>query len=196
MNAPWLLVAAGYLFGAIPAGYVAVRWKKGIDIRTVGSGNIGATNVGRILGKKWAVAVAAFDMAKGGLVVLAGIAAGVCDPVALGLAGAAAVLGHDYPIWLRFRGGKGISTTYGVAFVFNPFAALAAGLFWYTVLRACRYVSVASMASVCAMPLLMMLFGEPAAYVLSCTALAALAVLRHSGNIRKLIDGTEEKTVR
>jgi glycerol-3-phosphate acyltransferase PlsY len=189
----WLLVIAGYLFGSIPAGYLAVRWKKGIDIRTIGSGNIGATNVGRILSKKWSIAVAVFDMAKGGIVLMAAMTAGVRDPLVLGLSGFAAVIGHDYPLWLHFNGGKGISTSYGVVFLLNPIVALGAGAVWYATLKLSRYVSVASMVSLWTMPLFMTLLGAPGAYVFSCAALASLAVLRHSGNIRKIREGTETK---
>jgi glycerol-3-phosphate acyltransferase PlsY len=193
VSAAWLLVIAGYLFGSIPAGYLAVRWKKGIDIRTVGSGNIGATNVGRILSKKWSIAVAVFDMAKGGIVLIVGMTAGVHDPLVLGLSGFAAVIGHDYSLWLHFSGGKGISTSYGVVFVLNPIVALGAGAVWYVTLKLSRYVSVASMVSLWTMPVFMTLLGAPGAYVFSCTALAALAVLRHTGNIRKIREGTEDK---
>jgi glycerol-3-phosphate acyltransferase PlsY len=189
-----LLVVAGYLLGSVPAGYLAVRWKKGIDIRTFGSGNIGATNVGRILGRKWSIAVAAFDMVKGGIVLVAGMASGVTDPLILGLSGFTAVIGHDYPFWLRFRGGKGISTSYGVVFVLNPVAALGAAAVWYATLKMSRYVSVASMVSLWSMPVFMVLLAAPAAYVVSCAALAALAVLRHSGNIKNILEGTEAKT--
>lgn len=193
MNLYWLLVPAAYFLGSVPAGYLVVRWKKGIDIRTFGSGNIGATNVGRILGRKWSVAVAAFDMAKGGIVLVVGMASGVTDPLVLGLSGFAAVIGHDYPVWLSFRGGKGISTTYGVVFVLNPVAALGAGAIWYATLKLSRYVSVASMVSLWSMPVFMVFLAAPAAYVVSCVGLAALGVLRHSGNIRKILEGTEAK---
>jgi len=189
----WLLVVAGYLLGSVPAGYLVVWWKKGIDIRNFGSGNIGATNVGRVLGRKWSVAVAAFDMVKGGIILIAGMASGVTDPLILGLSGFAAVLGHDYPIWLSFKGGKGISTSYGVVFVLNPIAALGAGALWYATLKLSRYVSLASMVSLWSMPVFMVLLAAPVAYVVSCVALAALAVWRHSGNIKKILEGTEAK---
>jgi len=193
VNPAWLLVPMAYLLGSIPAGFLVVRWKKGIDIRTIGSGNIGATNVGRVLGKKWAVTVATFDMAKGGCVLMLAMAAGISDPLVLGLSGAAAVIGHDYPLWLGFRGGKGVSTTYGVVFVFNPFVALAAGVVWYVALKLSRYVSVASMVSLWSMPFFMLLLREPPGYVLACILLTALTVIRHSDNIRKIREGTEGK---
>jgi glycerol-3-phosphate acyltransferase PlsY len=121
------------------------------------------------------------------------MASGVTDPLVLGLSGFAAVIGHDYPVWLSFRGGKGISTTYGVVFVLNPVAALGAGAIWYATLKLSRYVSVASMVSLWSMPVFMVFLAAPAAYVVSCVALAALGVLRHSGNIRKILEGTEAK---
>jgi glycerol-3-phosphate acyltransferase PlsY len=133
-------------------------------------------------------------MVKGGIVLVAGMASGVTDPLILGLSGFTAVIGHDYPFWLRFRGGKGISTSYGVVFVLNPVAALGAAAVWYATLKMSRYVSVASMVSLWSMPVFMVLLAAPAAYVVSCAALAALAVLRHSGNIKNILEGTEAKT--
>jgi len=123
----WLWPLAGYLAGSIPTGYLLVRVLKGQDIREFGSGNIGATNVGRILGKPWAVFVALFDMAKGGLVVLSALASGVNSPWVLAATALAGVAGHNYPAWLRFSSGKGVATSFGVLFFLDPLATLIGG---------------------------------------------------------------------
>lgn len=184
-------VVAGYLFGSIPAGYLAVRFILGEDIRKLGSGNIGATNVSRFLGKKWGVAVAVFDMAKGGIVVLAARLMGVHDPWVLALAGFAGVCGHNFPVWLRFRGGKGVATSFGVIFFWHPVPALAGGLAWYLVMRFSRYVSVGSMVSLITVPVWFLMLGQPAAYSWVSSALAVLAVVRHRKNIGNILSGSE-----
>jgi glycerol-3-phosphate acyltransferase PlsY len=148
----WVLL--GYLFGSFPSGFLLVRLLKGIDIRTVGSGNIGATNVGRCVGRFWAVVVSVADMLKGGFAVL--LARALATPGAdiswlLAGVGVASVLGHNFPVWLGFRGGKGVSTTYGMLFFLAPpvscYAVLAGGALWFLLLGIWRYVSLASMLS-------------------------------------------------
>lgn len=185
----WII--AGYIFGSIPAGYLAVRLILGEDIRKLGSGNIGATNVTRFLGKKWGVAVAVFDMAKGGIVVLAARLLGVQDPWILTLAGFAGVCGHNFPVWLGFSGGKGVATSFGVIFFWSPFPALAGGLVWYLVMRFTRYVSVGSMISLMTVPVWFLILGKPAAYFWISSALAVLSVARHRKNITDLFRGSE-----
>jgi len=183
----------GYLLGSIPVGFLLVRWKKNIDIRTVGSGNIGATNVTRVLGKPWGVSVAIFDMAKGGVLVLMCKYLLGMDPMALTVIGIASVLGHNFPVWLRFKGGKGVSTTYGVLFALCPLGALLSGAVWYVTMRITKYVSVASMASVCLAPFFMKLLGSHPYYVYGGVILAFLVLIRHKSNIRNLIEGKELK---
>ena len=104
----------GYLLGSMPWGYIVFRLRKNDDIRKFGSGNIGATNVGRLLGKKWAVGVAIADMFKGAAGLALAYFLGIRDPQWVALVGIAAVMGHNFPVWLSFKGGKGVSTTYGV----------------------------------------------------------------------------------
>lgn len=190
-SAMW--VVAGYLFGSIPGGYLAVKFVLGEDIRGLGSGNIGATNVSRFLGKKWGVAVAVFDMAKGGLVVLLARTLGVQDPWTLALAGFTAVCGHNFPVWLGFRGGKGVATSFGAIFFWNPIPALAGGLAWYLVMRFTKYVSVGSMVSLMTVPLWFLILGQSQAYFWASSALAVLAVVRHGSNIANLRDGREDR---
>lgn len=189
----WSII--GYLAGSCPTGFLAVKAKTGQDVREYGSGNIGATNTGRLLGKKWAVAVAAFDMLKGGLVVLA--ASRFTDSASvLAAVGAFAVLGHNYPIWLGFKGGKGVATTFGVfGFYdfFNPLPAILGGCVWYLVMKKTKYVSIASMAALFAAAFLMPLFGMPRPYYIAALALAALSVWRHRANIERIKAGVEIK---
>ena len=176
---------AGYLFGSIPTGFLAVRFLLGEDIRTLGSGNIGATNVTRFAGKKWGVVVALFDMAKGGLVVLAARLVGVQEPWVLALAGFAGVLGHNFPLWLKFRGGKGVATSFGVIFLWSPIPALVGAVVWYLVMRLSRYVSVGSMVSLATVPVWFILIKGHPAYGWTSAAMAILAVARHRYNILK-----------
>ncbi len=190
----WILFA--YLLGSFPTGYVAVRLVRGEDIRRHGSSNIGATNVGRVLGRKWAIAVAVCDMSKGGVAILLAMACGVMDERLLALVGAIAVLGHDYPVWLGFKGGKGVATTFGAFACFdflNPFPALTGGIFWYLLMKGTGYVSVASLVSLGASVLLMPVFGMHRAYWLAGIFLFLLAVWRHRTNLSRLIAGDETR---
>ena len=189
----WAL--AGYLAGSCPTGYLIVRLFRGDDIRSFGSGNIGATNVGRLMGKKWAVGVAAFDMFKGGIVVLAARLCGADDAVQA-LSGLFAVLGHNFPVWLGFRGGKGVATTYGVVGFYNffcPWAALLGGAVWFAVMKLTKYVSIASMVGLFAAALLTTVFKMPLPYTAAAFVMALLSVWRHRGNIQRIREGTELK---
>jgi len=189
----WLII--GYLAGSCPTGFLAVKIIKNSDIRNFGSGNIGATNVGRVLGRKWAVAVAAFDMFKGGIAALLALLFTGSD-VVVALTGAFAVLGHNYPVWLNFRGGKGVATTFGVFGFFdffNPWPALIGGGIWYITMKKTKYVSIASMLGLFVSAFLMPVFSMPAPYYLTAFSLAALSVWRHRGNIERIKLGTEVK---
>jgi acyl-phosphate glycerol 3-phosphate acyltransferase len=195
---------AAYLIGAIPFGYLIAR-SRGVDILRQGSGNIGATNVGRLLGPRFGVLVFVLDFAKGALPVLA--AAWIAEqldpslprnslPVAAGLA---AFLGHLFPVYLRFRGGKGVATGAGVVAVLLPVPAAGAVLTWAGVLCLTRYVSLASLAAVsvlCALRLA--LTPEPFApaqriLTLFCFVAAGLVFIRHRANINRLLHGTENR---
>ena len=181
---------AGYLAGSCPTGFLVAKYIKGADIRAFGSGNIGATNVGRLMGKRWAVAVAVFDMLKGGLAVLAA-SCFISDPTILALTGVCAVLGHNFPLWLGFRGGKGVATTFGVIGFYNffmPWPAIIGGIIWYAVMKTTKYVSVASMVG-----LLAACFGMPRPYTAASFFLTLLSVWRHRANIVRLKNGTESK---
>jgi len=185
-----------YLIGSFPTGYLVTLATKGMDIRSTGSGSIGATNVRRILGQGWGVFVAVIDMLKGALAILVTGASASAAPWLLSLAGIAAVIGHNYPVWLKFKGGKGVSTTYGVLFFLCPpdsFAvALLGGAIWYAVVTTTRYVSLASMISLLTVPLFFwMLDAVP--FILVSLALAIFALYRHRDNIDRLIKGRENR---
>jgi glycerol-3-phosphate acyltransferase PlsY len=191
----WILT--GYLFGSFPSGYVFFRLFRGKDIRTLGSGNIGATNVGRFMGKKWAIIVAVSDMFKGGIAVLLAVLSGVTDPFVIAVTGFAGVLGHNFPIWLRFRGGKGVSTTFGVIMFFDPplsfVVAALGGMVWFLAMKISRYVSLASLISLFSIPLLFILFRVSIHYVMVSLLLAILSTVRHQKNLRRIVEGTELK---
>ncbi|MFA0888609.1 MAG: glycerol-3-phosphate 1-O-acyltransferase PlsY [Synergistales bacterium] len=190
----WLWPLAGYFAGSIPTGYLVVRILKGEDIRNVGSGNTGATNVGRVAGKFWAVFVAIFDMTKGGLVVLGALASGVSSPWVLALTAVAGVIGHNYPVWLRFSGGKGVATSFGVLFFLDPLATLIGGAAWFLLLKGTRTVSLSSMVSLTVVLISLWILGSPLAYIDAALFLVALSAWRHRDNIRRLVEGTERKT--
>ncbi|MDO5115392.1 MAG: glycerol-3-phosphate 1-O-acyltransferase PlsY [Synergistaceae bacterium] len=192
-NAFWIV--AGYLAGSCPTGFLVAKYIYGADIRGFGSGNIGATNVGRLMGKRWAVAVAVFDMLKGGLTVLAA-SRFVSDPAVLALTGLCAVLGHNFPFWLGFKGGKGVATTFGVIGFYDfflPWPAILGGVVWYVVMKTTKYVSVASIVGLFSAAALTFFFGMPAPYVAASFLLAALSTWRHRANIERLRKGTESK---
>ncbi|MDR2522593.1 MAG: glycerol-3-phosphate 1-O-acyltransferase PlsY [Synergistaceae bacterium] len=191
----WMIVS--YFIGSVPTGYIAARLLKGVDIRTMGSGGIGATNVRRVLGQGWAVFVSAVDMLKGALpLLLAGVSTSTA-PWFLSLTGVAAVMGHNYPIWLKFKGGKGVSTTYGVTFFLWPYRSFAvtllSGAVWYAVMTTSRYVSLASMISLFVLPVFFWMLSAPFAFVLASLFLAVMAISRHRSNIARLSRGKENK---
>lgn len=189
----WMFVS--YFIGSLPTGYLVVRIFRGVDIRTVGSGSIGATNVRRLMGQGWAVFVTLVDMLKGALALLLTVESASSDPWLLSLSALAAVLGHNYPVWLRFRGGKGVATTYGTMFFiwpYNSFAiVLMSGALWYAVMTSTRYVSLASMVSLLALPAFFWMLDAPLPFILLALLLALLAIFRHRSNVSRLLEGRE-----
>ena len=198
-----LLIAgfASYLIGSIPAGYIAGRIA-GIDIRTVGSGNIGATNVTRVLGKRYGYPVFIVDFLKGFAAVgMSIMIAKRAQPVSIPseLVGAVAcVLGHSFPVWLGFKGGKGVAASAGALFGLMPRVALIAVAVWLIIFYLTRYVSVASMTAALAVPIaiLSMTFlgqtgGTALLYFSIC--LAAVVIVRHRSNLLRLVRGTEPR---
>jgi len=176
----------------MPWGYWLPRLFAGVDIRTLGSGNTGATNVWRTLGFKLGLAVAILDIAKGAAAALLGLWLGN-DLIAV-LAGCAAMAGHWRPLFMRFaRGGKIVATTGGVGLAVAPLATLSVGVVWIAVFLVTRYASLASMISAIALPLFALLF-DASWPVVAFTAGGALAiVVLHRGNIARLVHGQENK---
>jgi len=197
-----LTSAAAYLVGSIPTGFLVGK-ARGIDIRTVGSGNIGATNVFRALGTPAGILVLLADALKGWFPV-AVLSKAIChwlapetDSQVLEIgqiaAAAAAVLGHNYTIWLRFRGGKGIATSAGVMVALVPVALLIALGVWVAVFGIGRYVSLASICAALALPFATWLTGGSGLLIAVTAVLAALAIYRHRSNIQRLLHGTESR---
>jgi glycerol-3-phosphate acyltransferase PlsY len=200
---PALVLIAAYLLGSIPFGYLIVRAKEGADVRASGSGGTGATNVSRRAGKLSGVLTLLLDAAKGALaVVLARWLVADNFGINWWVAGASiiAVLGHCFPVWLGFRGGKGVATGVGVFLSLYPLAVACAAVIFILVVALTRYVSLGSILAVVALPLfvwLLSVYFQPVADLapLMTTALAigALIILMHHANIRRLLQGTESK---
>lgn len=186
-----LAVVLGYLAGSVPFAFLLAR-RAGIDVRRVGSRNVGAANVMRSTGTGRAVAVMALDVAKGAAAVaLANITTGGAALAAM--TGAAAVVGHIYPVWLRFHGGKGVAVAAGVFVMLTPVAtALAAVVFLLTVWTT-RYVSLGSIAATIALPPVAWAVGAPVAVVFAAAGSASLILFRHRTNLQRLREGTERR---
>jgi len=179
-----------YLLGSIPFGVLITRALGLGDLRLVGSGNIGATNVLRTGHKGAAAATLLLDAAKGGVAVL--VARALVGEEAAMVAGLAAFLGHLFPVWLKFKGGKGVATFLGIMLALAWPAGLAACATWLAVAFATRYSSLAALVAAAATPLWLWTFGRPDAVWLGI-ALAALVLIRHHANIRRLLDGSEPR---
>jgi glycerol-3-phosphate acyltransferase PlsY len=187
-----VLVAAAYLLGSIPFGVLAARVRGGVDLRRVGSGNIGATNVLRAVGKGAAALTLLGDIGKGALPVALGRWLGA-GPGVLAAIALAAVTGHLFPVFARFRGGKGVATTLGVVLAAMPAVGALLLLIWLAVAALWRYSSLAALTASALLPILTWLLdGRPAMLALSA-ALLALVTLRHRENIGRLLAGTEGK---
>ena len=197
MRSAILFMIVSYFIGSFPTGYIVARIMKGMDIRKAGSGNVGATNVGRVVGQSWGVFVAVVDMLKGALAILVTGTSAITAPWLLSLAGLAAVAGHNYPVWLKFKGGKGVSTTYGVMFFLYPYESFAvtlmSGAIWYAVMTTTRYVSLASMISLLSLPLFFWMLDAPAPFILASFILAVFSICRHGSNIDRLMKGIENR---
>jgi glycerol-3-phosphate acyltransferase PlsY len=210
----WLAVLASYLLGAVPFGWVMARWLHGVDLRTFGSGNIGATNAGRVLGRPLGLVAFLLDFAKGlvPVLVLAPAFSSHAEGALAGwwqhdkpselrllqvLCGAAAVCGHVWPVYLRFRGGKAVATGCGALLALDPLVFAGGGLVWLAVLAASRYAGLASIAMGATFPLLAWLRADRAGYggevVGGALALALLIAVRHRSNMARMLAGTEPK---
>jgi acyl phosphate:glycerol-3-phosphate acyltransferase len=184
------LIIFSYLIGAVPTGLLLVRLLKGEDIRRLGSGNIGSVNVLRVAGPATAAAVLIVDILKGLIPVLLATRLGSSAWVIV-LCGLAAIAGHNWSVFLGFRGGKGIATSFGVLTGLSWICALVAGGIWIAVVAATRYSSLGSLVSVTSVPFLLWYLGEPPAYIAFGVIAAIFAFYRHRSNIQRLIGGTE-----
>jgi glycerol-3-phosphate acyltransferase PlsY len=203
-----LAIIAAYLLGSIPFGLLIAK-AHGKDLRSIGSGNIGATNVSRALGRKWAYFCFILDVLKGLIPMLATMFIAEPDSILtlwLWLAvGCAAILGHIYPIYVKFKGGKGVATSFGVALGLWPYytmCVLLAAAVWLIVVLIWRYVSLASIAASAAFPLVLIAatifisgwdFGNLWPILITAVAIPVMVIVRHRENIKRLLTGTESK---
>jgi acyl phosphate:glycerol-3-phosphate acyltransferase len=185
-------IVAGYLAGSLPFGYWVVRAARGVDIRTLGSGNVGATNVWRVFGPRLGLTVALLDVAKGFAPALA--ATLVVGHLAGALAGAAAMLGHWRPIFLRFaKGGKMVATCGGAFLGLAPLVGLLGAAVWLVVFALTRYASVSPIVAAAALPLAAVLLGEPWPVLVFSVAAAIAVLVLHRANLARLRAGTETR---
>lgn len=186
-----IVIALGFLLGSIPFPYLLTR-RRGVDLRLVGSGNVGATNVLRVSSPMTAATVLALDASKGTLAVWLADAITRQQGVAV-CAGLAAIAGHVYPPWLGFRGGKGMATSAGVFAVLAPVATAAASVIFVVLLALTRYVSLGSVGALLALPPLTAWLGSARPVVAGACVTAAFVVFRHRGNLRRLWSRTERR---
>lgn len=187
-----LLIIASYFIGAIPTGVVLAKALSGKDIRQEGSGNIGATNVTRVLGKKLGALTLAGDLLKGFLPVCIGSYL-VPSLSVVCLMGLAAFLGHLFPVYLGFKGGKGVATALGVFLYFAPLVIFIEVVVFVAVVGIWKYVSLGSLIAAASMPLLLLIIGSSKPVVLLSIAFALLIFIKHKANIQRLLSGTENK---
>ena len=186
-----LAVVFGYLAGSVPFAYLLAR-RRGIDLRHAGSGNLGAANVLRTVGVWAAVIVMLLDALKGSAAVLAAqvITTGDAAPVAAGLA---SIFGHIYPVWLRFRGGKGVATAAGMFALLAPVALSIAGVVFVITVVVTRFVSAGSVAAAIALVIAAAVTGAPGPVVAGAVGAAMIVVFRHRANMERLVAGTERR---
>ena len=182
-----------YLIAAVPTGIVLARVMGYEDVRGKGSGNIGATNVYRVAGKLAGVLTLAGDILKGFLPLLACKILLAPTSAQLGIACAMAIVGHCYPVYLKFRGGKGIATALGIFLVMSPIAVLGAAIVFGITVAATRFISLGSVLAAMSAPLLVLMLNQPQPIFLATLFIAALIVWRHRSNIKRLMDGSEDR---
>ncbi len=195
----YVFLLISYLFGAIPFGLLITRWRKGIDIREHGSGNIGFTNVLRVVGFKSGIVVLILDIGKGAISVWLARRFTNAEILPV-LCGMLAIIGHDWPVYLKFRGGKGVATTIGVFLVLAPWATLVALVIWVASVATTRYVSVGSILFALNLPIATFVLGlfciRPVTYhavlIAGCVAFV-ITVFKHRSNIQRLMQGTENR---
>lgn len=207
-----ILIIGAYLLGSVPFGLIIAK-AHGKDLRSIGSGNIGATNLSRALGKKWAYLCFVLDVAKGLAPMLAATKLVSSPPSIAGLflwlaVGCAAISGHIFPIYVKFRGGKGVATSFGVALGLWPYYTICASfaiVIWAVVVLLWRYISLASIAASIAFPIVLVLaiiltpgwdFANLWPLLTTATAIPLMVIVRHLENIKRIIAGTESKILK
>jgi glycerol-3-phosphate acyltransferase PlsY len=192
MSASIIAVISGYLLGSVPFAYLLARRHRGIDLRRAGSGNVGAANLLRTTTIKIGVGAMALDMAKGVLSVMVArqLEPGPSAPAAAGIA---AVVGHMYPVWLKFRGGKGVATSCGVFAVLAPWATVMAGLVFIVSVWWTKYISLGSVIASALLGPLAYLTGSPVVTVAGAIIVGALIVHRHRSNLARIMAGSERR---
>lgn len=190
----YLILIVAYLIGSIPTGYILTSLIKGIDVRNIGSGNVGATNAARALGLKHGIIVALLDVFKGFLAVSI-VFFFLTEPATYLplLTGLLAILGHDHSVFLKFSGGKGVATTFGVLLRITPLALLIIVIIWFLLSTLTRYVSVASIISSLLMPLMAFIFIDSNLGLLFYSIFGLLIIIKHHENIKRLLAGDENK---
>jgi len=188
-----LIIISCYLLGSIPFGYIVGKLFKKIDIRELGSGNIGATNVFRILGPSLALLVLIGDIGKGIFSIYLVQYLNIDNLLILTIAGLAVICGHDWSLFLGFKGGKGIATTFGVVFALNPTISILALLIWVVVLITTRYVSLSSIFAVISIFIFTILFKQPYEYIIFGAIILVLGIFNHKENIKRLKSKKERK---
>ena len=194
----YLIPVAAYLLGSIPFGVILTRLFGGTDVRKAGSGNIGATNVARVVGPLAGILTLVLDAAKGAAAVFLAQRLSNDSATWLMMAALAALVGHCFPIWLKFKGGKGVATAAGVFLMLSPLAFGVAVVLFVLVVVFWRYVSLGSVSAAAAMPLLMYLLwapphAPPLAITIGTLAAALLIIFKHRGNLQRLLAGAEPK---
>ena len=191
-----LSAVIAYLIGSIPTGYLIVKTKTGQDIRTIGSGSTGATNVKRVLGKKWFFTVMILDAVKGALpVILTGLFIKTASSIGLApvISAVAVIIGHSKSIFLGFKGGKSVASGIGTILALNWIAGLIIAGIWGVITYFTKYVSVGSIIALLLSPVIMYLLGSPLAYIIYCALGAIYIVYLHRENIQRLFNGNENK---
>lgn len=191
-----LTIIVAYLIGAIPTGYIIVKSKTGEDIRTIGSGSTGATNVKRVLGKNWFFITLLLDAFKGALPVILAkyfVTVGASIGIAPVLAAVAVIVGHSKSCFLGFKGGKSVASGVGTILALNWMVGALIAIIWGTITYTTKYVSVGSIIALLISPVLMYLFKAPIAYIYYCALGAIYIVYLHRENIKRLIAGNENK---
>lgn len=183
-------IIVSYIFGSIPFGVLISKYK-GVDLRSRGSGNIGATNVLRTSGKGPAAMTLLGDLLKGALVIF--LARKIYSDPWIALCGVAVILGHIFPLFLKFKGGKGVATAFGVILVYSPVVAFSAILIWIITVYSFRYSSLGAVISFLLLPGIMAVLDRDKTKVLFAFAASIMVLLRHTGNIGRLLKGSEKK---